>query len=69
MKGPGAAFRVPCRRPCLVESTRFPHHHERGSMADLPPIPPMPKFLTAFITATVCVVIAVVVLILVINAA
>ena len=48
---------------------RFPRHHERGPMADLPPIPPMPKFLTAFITATVCLVIAVVVLILVINAA
>lgn len=38
-------------------------------MADLPPIPPMPKFLTAFITATVCLVIAVVVMILVFNAA
>ncbi len=36
-------------------------------MADLPPIPPMPKFLTAFITTTVCVVVAVVVLILVFN--
>jgi len=38
-------------------------------MADLPPVAPMPKFLTAAITAIVCVAIAVTVLILIINAA
>ena len=42
---------------------------ERELMAELPPIPPMPKFMTAVITATICVVIAVAVLILVFNAA
>ena len=31
-------------------------------MADLPPIPPMPKFMTVFITSTIAVVLAVVVL-------
>lgn len=41
----------------------------KSSMAELPPIPPMPKFMTAVITATICVVIAVAVLILVFNAA
>ena len=41
----------------------------KSHMADLPPIPPMPKFMTAFITATICVVIAVVVLIIVFNSA
>jgi hypothetical protein len=41
---------------------------ERVLMADLPPIPPMPKFMTAFITTTIAVVLAVVVLIIVINA-
>jgi len=41
---------------------------ERVQMADLPPIPPMPKFMTAFITTTIAVVLAVVVLIIVINA-
>jgi len=38
-------------------------------MAVLPPVAPMPKFLTAAITAIVCVAIAVTVLILIINAA
>jgi hypothetical protein len=41
---------------------------ERVLMADLPPIPPMPKFMTVFITSTIAVVLAVVVLIIVINA-
>ena len=53
----------------LVECHRFPQPAEREPMAELPPIPPMPKFMTAFITATVCVVIAVVVLIIVFNSA
>ena len=45
-----------------------PNRPERVLMADLPPIPPMPKFMTVFITSTIAVVLAVVVLILVINA-
>lgn len=36
-------------------------------MADLPPIPPMPKFSTAVITATLGVVLTVVVLIILFN--
>lgn len=46
-----------------------PQPLRKSSMADLPPIPPMPKFMTAFITATICVVIAVAVLIIVFNSA
>lgn len=46
-----------------------PQSLRKSPMADLPPIPPMPKFMTAFITATICVVIAVVVLIIVFNSA
>lgn len=37
-------------------------------MADLPPIPPMPKFMTVFIASTIALVLAVAVLIIVINA-
>jgi hypothetical protein len=49
--------------------TSVPQPLRKSHMAELPPIPPMPKFMTAFITATICVVIAVVVLIIVFNSA
>lgn len=65
--GPGSRRCYPSRASGGI--TPVPKPLRKSSMAELPPIPPMPKFMTAVITATICVVIAVAVLILVFNAA